>query len=794
MGLIRWKILLGFSVFTGNMSVLGQQNTITPKYNRIFDLNPREFQRGDTVWIISGICKPLKQVMYTGEAALPYLANSRQKESLFKVHGNVQYDFTYRSFVDTPFSQKDFAQHTIQTTLDFTIKENYPVRMTILHRNSNSPYFEDITDVNVQFNQGQFLNQLKTGLTQKLPGIINKDRLTDIERRYLQKKWEIEALQNWINSPGRLQEMIEAKETQLSSRLLAEGKALVDSQDMNLPRNIPYVPQIPDQQFVSKKVFAAIQQQWQKYQDSLRVRADSILAENKNKTDSLLDNDILSQIQQKQQELEKAIKELKNYAGKLQSVKKNFQDSVNLLKQQLATIKDPAELKRFIQEHKLKASDLPKGWQALAAIQTIGIGRTWVDYSDLTVKNISLTGINAELNPSKFYFAFAAGRVNYRFRDFVVKNSDRPKQNLYLFRAGIGRKERSNLIFTWYDGKRSMLNSFGNTTVTSSLERVIGMSVQTRLQLDPNNYIVVESAKSSFHNTGTVNQPTERLLEKVWNFKDRSNEAYSIKLFSSWPQTNTKVTGYFRKMGEHFQSFNLQPVNVGQVAYQFKVQQHFWKRRLQVEAGIRKNDFNSPLINPGLTSKTVFKSAQATLRVPKYPYISVGFYPSSQLTLLDNNVLVENQYNTLSAVVGHSYRVKKISMSSNAVLLKFYNSGADTGFIYYNATSVTVNHFIFFKGLQLQSGLTLTRQRDLEVATLEQSVSYQIREWLTINGGLKYNRVNNQQTLWGVSAGLGLLIKKFGTVQASYDKSYLPGTSRNLLPVDMGRVTYYRVF
>src|SRR5258705_13536520 len=126
-------------------------------------------------------------------------------------------------------------------------------------------------------------------------------------------------------------------------------------------------------------------------------------------------------------------------------------------------------------------------------------------------------------------------------------------------------------------------------------------------------------------------------------------------------------------MGEHFQSFNLQPVNVEQVAYQFRIQQSFWKRKLNIEAGIRKNDFNSPYINPGLTSKTVFKSIQATLRIPKYPFVSVGYYPSSQLTVLNNNVIVENQYNTFSAVLSHAYRIKNLSMNSNLVFLKFYN-------------------------------------------------------------------------------------------------------------------------
>ncbi|MDZ4792828.1 MAG: hypothetical protein SGI83_00985 [Bacteroidota bacterium] len=795
MGRARFKIY--FIILTAiPCAVAAQVSSETDSaYNRILDSNPRIFKSHDTVWIYTGICKRLKTTILIGKTATPYLNKLNLPSVPFlKVHGNIQYDFTYRSFVDTPFSQTGFAQHTIQTTLDFTIRDQYPVRMTLLHRNSNSPYFDDITDVNVQFNQGMFINQLKTDLNKKIPDIINKNKLPEIERLYQQKKWEVEALQGWISHPARLQEIIESKEKEAAARIIASGQAMIDSQGIRIPSAIPSVPLVPGRQFLQKKVFAAAEQRMKNLKDSLEAKADSLIAKKKNEKDSLLDNDLMARCQQKKQELDKAIKDLKNYEGKIKSVKKTMQDSINLLKQQLSQIKDPAQLKIFIQQHKLNAKDLPKGWQTLAAINTIGIGRTWVDYSDLTVKNISLTGINAELSPSKFYFAFAAGRVNYRFRDFVVKNSDRPKQTLYLLRAGIGRKEGNNLIVTWYDGKKNMLNSFRNSSVSSNLERVIGMSVQTRLQLDANNYIILESAKSSFHNTGTINQPTEGLAKKVWNFKDRSNEAYSVKLYSNWPQTSTRVTGYYRKMGEHFQSFNLQPINVIQEAYQFKVQQQLWKRRLQIEAGIRKNDFNSPFISPGFASKTVFKTLQATLRIPKYPFVSVGYYPSSQLTLLDNNVIVENQYNTLSTVISHAYRIKNISMSSSVVLLKFYNSGADTGFIYYNATSVTVNQFIFLKGLQLQSGLTFTSQRDLKVTTLEQSANYQLREWLTVNGGLKYNRVNSQETLWGAIAGLGVMIKKIGTVQASYEKSYLPGTARNLLPVDMGRVTYCRVF
>ena len=792
MGVTRF--ILSF-LFLAAHQAFGQQDSLPS--SRILTINPHIYQSHDTVWTYSGICKPLRTTMHTSQP-LPAI-NDAVRQKLFTVHGNVQYDFIYRSLVDTPFSQKDFAQHTVQTTLDFLIKEQYPVRVTVLSRQSNSPYFADLTDVNVQFSRTSFMNQLKAGLIKQLIPAIKPPKLNELERICQQKLDEAEALQSWLSHPGRLQELVESKE-ELARRAL--GEAGVD-----IPTGIPKRPSFtPDElaKLGKRRAIAIAEQKISQLKDSLELKVDSLknrigekadssLTSKKLPKDSLV-NKVMQGFEKKKAELDSLKKQVISYSTKLNGLKKNMQDSLALLKQQLARINDPAQLKEFIRQHKLNTSQLPKGWNALSAINNIGIGRTWVDYSDLTVKNISLTGVNVEVNPSKFYLAAAAGRINYRFRDFIVRNNQAPRQNLYLLRAGIGRKEGSHLIFTWYDGKRSMLNSYGTTSMAIKPERVVGMSAEARFQINTNNYIIVESAKSSFHNTGTVGQPSQALMDKVWNFKDRSNEAYSIKVYSYWPQTNTSVNGYYRKMGAHFQSFNLQPVNTGQEAYQFRVQQQLFKRRLSAEAAVRKNDFSSPYVNPGLSSKTVFKSIQATLRVPKYPFVSVGYYPSSQLTVLDNNTIVENQYNTLSMVAGHTYRLKQVSMSSNLVALKFYNSGADTGFIYYNASSLTFNQFIFLKGLQLQSGLTVTRQRELHVTTLEQSATYQLRQWLTISGGLKSNRVNNTETLWGATAGLGLNLKKLGTIQGSYEKSYLPGTARNLLPVDMGRLTYYRTF
>ena len=74
--------------------------------NRILDINPRFSQSmDDTVWEFSGICKVLKVSKYVKGNSLSTPAKNKAR---LTVHGNIFYDFFYRSYADTPFYQKDF--------------------------------------------------------------------------------------------------------------------------------------------------------------------------------------------------------------------------------------------------------------------------------------------------------------------------------------------------------------------------------------------------------------------------------------------------------------------------------------------------------------------------------------------------------------------------------------------------------------------------------------------------------------------------------------------------------------
>ncbi len=749
-------------------------------------------------------CKNFQTAALFAERAAPAAALPK-RTPFIQVHGDITYHFTYRSFVDTPFAQQDLTQHYIQTNLRLVIKNQYPLKLSFTNRSSNSPYFSNVTDLSVQFDRSQLLNQLKAKLLSRVPAMVNMEALNQAENLYRTKFAEVQQLDQWLKSPAQIQQLVEEREKAIQQQAMAKAQTVITDSlpikgigNMNDLRK--QVNEVSPKNLLTdakEKVIDLGKEKSTSMADSLATLVkDTALARSEQVADSLADkgSSFAAYYAEQQKKLAQLERTVLQYKTKALTMKKTLADSIASLKREINGLASGAALKRFMHDKGVGKEELTKGQRLLTSISQLGIGRSWVDYSELTVKNISLAGFNAEINPGKWYFAFAAGKVNYRFRDFILRQQGAaPNQSLYLIRAGLGQKERNNLIFTFYNGKKQVLNAT-LAQPQPQLQRVLGFSAEARLQLNQYNYLLVEVAKSSYP-VSSLQTGQPQLLQKALDMRMRSNEAYSIKLYSAYPSTHTKLMAWYRKMGERFESFNLFPLQVNQEAWMVKLNQQFFKQRLTVEAAVRKNDFNSPIAVPDFKSATVFTSIQAMLRIPRWPFVSVGFYPSSQLLLTGNNTLTESQYNTLNIVASHNYLFKRyISMNTNVVYTKFYNSGSDTGFVYYNASSYTLNHSIMLNKCNLQTSIAVTDQQNLHLLTLEQGLGYQIKNWLSVQIGLKWNRLNKMQNLVGGTTGLNLQIKKIGTIQLQYDKTYLPGFNRLLMPVDMGRASFYREF
>jgi hypothetical protein len=676
-----------------------------------------------------------------------------KRPPFLQVHGNVMYNVNYYSNIDTPYNEQNIYQHTIQTYLDITVKGQYPMRLYLTNRFSNSHLFRNFSDLNMNYNNTQFTQKIKTQVREKFLASLPSPTAPDSLKGELDvtiKKLRL--LEGWIKNPALLQKMVEAREQALRNQ--GTGSKVQDT---------------------GYKLITGVK-------DSILARLDT--------------TDINQQYNKKKQQADSLRNRITVLQQMVKTANHQSQESKNKVCRDIEEAKNPAKLKEIMEEHHIGDSILPKGYKTLMAIRSFGIGRSVVNYSELSAKNISVNGVQVEYNPSAYY-AVAAGTVDYRFRDFIVKNSGQPKQYLTVLRYGRGVKDANNIIFTWFGGKRQLYNA---GTVDSQQVRVpssalMGFTIEGNYRLTDNITVTAEVAKSSYPVYARDSAGKASLSSQMLEMSNRHNEAYSLKADAFFPKTQTTVRGTFKRLGANFQSFSTFTDGSAQTAWSAGVQQLFFKRQLTVALSANTNDFSNPFIGSRYKSTTVFKSIQATWRRAKWPVVSVGYFPSSQITKLGDGQFIENLFYTLTGNVTHSYSYNELMMSSAIVYTQFYNRSSDSGFVYFNTKNLLLSHSVFWQQFTLQTNASGAFNQDYRLYTLEGKGLYNLNKYVMVGAGVKYNHqtVFNIEQL-GYSAETTVQIPKFGQVQFSAEKGFIPGMNKQLVSNNTGRVTYFKTF
>lgn len=702
-----------------------------------------------------------------------------------QLHGNIAYTFEYRSRLDTPFAVKNLQQHTEQTYIDALVKDRYPFRVIINARQSNSPFFRNYTDVNIQFNQQAYIEKIKAAMIadirHKMPP---PESIADAKQVIIERKKEIAGLQDWLENPARAQDVVHEKEQIYESYLRAgqqqeKFKAVLKDSILNRLVDASILPSARSSRLSvigALDSFASVKDR----KDSLfrllhqPTQTESNLQAGKKRLDSLVQ--LLGVIKKKADSLE-------------QAVKSSVSDATDKIKNATSV----SELKAIAKQEGI--SNLGKADKALLSVTQLGIGRSPVNYSDLTVSNVSLTGINIEYNPS-FYCAFAAGSVNYLFRDFVLKPGRMPAQNLVLGRFGWGNKEKKIFIFTAYTGSKNTFNGpVQDTTLTVPVihtARLFGYSLEAKYRLNENTDASFEVAKSS--SAYTPGTDWSKSLNHAFAFSRRDNEAWSAKLNMAIPRFNSSVNLFYRQIGADFQSYSLYNTGNRQEAWGVKWRQYIFKNSLAVTLQVRKSSFDDPLIPLNYKSSMVLKSLQMTYRKRKWPVVSLGYMPVTQLIKSDG-YYSQSIYYALTGSVFHSYAFRRMNMSGNLMYSRFYNQGTDSGFVLYNAKSILYSHTISFTKWTSQSDIQYTSQPAFSYWFFQQKLDCRITENISAGAGIQNNLVTNRYTsYWGGTIQLNWQIRQLGTLRIQYDKGYLPNGLNGLEPNAWGRVTWFKTF
>ncbi len=685
--------------------------------------------------------------------ALKDIAKANLKnESIIKIHGNIYYDVLYQSNVDTPYYDNNIYQHTIRTYLDVTLKNEYPFRVGFSTHFSNSSMLRDITGINFQFNSQEFRNTLSKKVEQWLLYQSIQDKmLNQLKELVKEKEAEIGSLKKWLLNPSIIQKMVEEKEKQLYSRINTTSKSDLT---VNLSDSLLNISKIQDaQDSMLKKYYAK---------------------------EKLLDT------------LTNQLKDLEKEYQKSQTV---FENARNNLKNQSRNSNNLKSLSNTIRANAIPDSVLPKGYKSLMALKSFNIGRSVLNYSDLTAKNITINGLQVEYNPSAYY-AVASGYIDYRYREFIVNNLTKQKQYLNIVRYGRGSKEGNNIIFTFFSGKKQLYNNVSsmNDSIIKPNYNLTGFAIESNFKITQSTFITFEVAKSSlpFYNRSLTKQST---LSSTFSFKDHSNEAYSFRIASYLSKTQTRFTGSYKHIGTNFQSFSLFNTNSSQSLWAAKIEQPFFKRKLNVIASIKTNDFTNPYLDNQFYSKTLFKSIQATMNIRRLPIISIGYFPSSQLIKFNTDQYTETLFYTLNSYVSHFYNFRHTKMNTYFSFSKFYNRQNDSGFIYFNTKNLLLSHTVFLKRFTLTQTLADAVNPDYQLYSISSAMQLKLNNIIQFGCGLKYTKqtiIANK--LIGYNANILLKIKKLGDFQFFAEKGYIPGPSRQLVQNNVGRFSYFKIF
>jgi hypothetical protein len=715
-------------------------------------------------------CKSVSYVaMPGGEAASspakPRPAPPAPHIPLLKIHGNVLYELSYRSFIDTPYSDHEVYQHLVQAYLDVTYKNNYPFRIYLTNRWSNTPLLRNYFDLGLQYNRNDFVGNVRRQALQLLAKRFSMDSLNALRQQLEAKEKELTQLRHMTDSLSAAERIVGAK----------EDKWLADQHNST---TVPQLPAWPG----SKTLYGM---------GSKRLSGNS--AADSTKAPSTLKN-----LNNNYDSLKTRLDSLETQAGRLlkhyEQEKAGWEARYTQAQQGLNNIRDGKTLADTLHRLGISDSSLPKGYQALMAVRSLGIGRSTLNYSELSAKNVSINGMELEYNPHSYY-AVAIGTVDYRFRDYVV-TPPASGQYLAVVRYGQGKLDGNHIIGTWYTGKRQLYNAYTNPqTGTIPNYQLMGFTIESRYQLTPNTYVMGEIAKSSLPYYSLDSSQGHHVLGTALNGSDRTNEAWSVEMNSFLPATQTRLSGSWQRFGANFQSFSLFTTGAAHTSWKLMADQPFFKKQLLVRAGIRTNDYSNPLLGAAYQSSALFGTLQATLRMKGWPVLQVGYFPSSQLLKTADNTYEENLFFTLSASASHTYRVGQLQMMSLLLYTRFYNQQRDSSLVYYNTRNWQVSQTLFLNRVtcQLQGSAALASTYNLYM--MEGRLDVKCNRWLSVGGGLKYNDQTVYNILqWGYSGTVTLRLARLGELQGMADKGFIPGSNQQLVPSNIGRLSYFKTF
>lgn len=638
--------------------------------------------------------------------------------------GYINYTWTYRSGKDSSVIDNNVSQHLVTASFNALVAQAIPVRVTYFERQSNSVWFKDFRDITIDVDINRY-RQLKSQKTlADLKASWQKMQDPSIPGAMQAAADKVNQYKNLLHDPKLISELIRAKETLIRT---------------DFPDTSAY------------------------YIDSVTGQARQFIRL----------YDTLKSMQVKYAELHDSLYNVYRTADQQRKRIEQIFSSRSI---------SPADIRQLPgagDEHVRQLDKLNNG------LRKLSVGRTYPNYSNLTLQNVNVNGINVEYARGNYYFAAAAGIVDFRIRDFLTNQQKLPKQYVYAARVGYGRRESDHLIFTYFRGRKQL---FGGNLQTPSSD-IQGISIAGQFVIDKHIRVYGEVAQSGIPYALGGNNSSKPAI----SISDHSQRAYAAGFASYFPGTQTTLEGYYQHSGLNYQSFNSFQYNATSNSWSLRFEQYLWKKQLALQAAFRKNDFVNPLVLQRYNANTVFKSFTLTLRKPKWPVLSVGYLPASQYTVAGSQVY-ENHYQTFTGNISHQY---KLGIAKGATLVsfsQFFNDNSDSNLVYYNSRNFFVSQTFLFSLFTASMNVSGMNNGRHHLIVMEEGLSATFLKVISAGFAIKINNLNKTINKIGFNAKTRVNLKRIGEFNLWMEQSYLPGLQQEFYKYEMYNIGLIRYF
>lgn len=712
----------------------------------------------------------------------PKFISSTPAAKSWKFHGDITYTFDYRTFGENPFKQTELHQHFLRMNVQIETPNGTPIRLSFMNRQSNSPFFRDFIDMGLGFDRGHYFEQLKGKLRAAVETRLSSIANDSVLKKFHRLSNEITALKQTVENTDRAQLEVERRELALLKKLKSSDQYLQAPSGANIQKI----------RFPSGRVEESIQGSAQFLQDTIDGITRVVSFDE-------------SQMERIEQSIASRDKKCKSDKARLDSLNviydslsqslanlsKMGHEKAKLLLARINRAKTSNDIRELLKENSFDSNIVTKRDLLLTSVKRLQLGRGVVDYSDLTIRNLLLSGLITELDRGSWTFGFVAGRVNHQFRDFLVEtDKQRNRQRLVAGKAFYATKYGATVGFTYFNGIREdyLIGVQGQKQGV-----IYGFALEGGLLVGKQQHIQVEFAKSSsFRTLGATRTNGQNRL----SLSDPNNMAFRLEYTGKLTRKAIDVTGYYRRIGSDFQSFNMQPAGTQQESWRVDLKHQLLKRRLGINLGARKNDFSNQRVNAFISSKSILYSALFTYRHPRYPFIVFGVYPATQTSIISGVGMAEQQFNTIFISSGFSKAVRnglhiQYSLNYNRTAMRQRDSSQ------VNIPTSNLSSSIMLGNRQIKGRVdcALITQTTLQVFQLDPSVEWTLRSWLKVNAGVRYVTSSNNYNFWGGIGAIQVQLKGLGTIQGRFDQSWLPVfNSQQMKSIEIGQISYFKTF